>query len=73
MYTVYWISQTERIKKQHGSYDTFEQAMQSIVDWWKENNFHPPYYRIMKHGQSSMVDYGLYDCFYEIVKEDICE
>lgn len=66
MFTVYWLNQTKQIKEQHGSYDTFEQAMQSIKDWWKENDFQPRYYRVIEHGQSFMIDYGLYDCFYEI-------
>lgn len=69
MFTVYWISQTKRLRKQHGSYDTFEQAMQSIKDWWKENDYQPRYYRVIEHGRSFMIDYGLYDCFYEIVYE----
>lgn len=69
MYTVYWISQLEHIKKQHGSYDTYEQAMQSIIDWWEEHDYQPPYYRVMKHGKTAMIDYGLYDCFYEIKHE----
>lgn len=73
MYTVYWVNQFEHIKEQHGSYNTYEQAMQSIIDWWEEIGFHPPYYRVMKHGKSSMVDYGLYDCFYKIEYADTSE
>lgn len=71
MYTVYWISQIKRLKEQRGSYDTFEQAMQSIKDWWKANNYKPRYCRVIEHGHSFMIDYGLCDCFYEIIKEDI--
>ena len=54
MFAVYWVKPQKQIKEYHGSYDTFEQAMQSIRDWWQEN------------GQSFTIDYGLYNCFYEI-------
>ena len=69
MFTVYWVNQTIRVKEQHGSYNTPEQAIQSIKDWWKENDYHPRYYRVIDTGLSLMVDFGLSDCFYEIVKD----
>lgn len=70
MYTVYWVNQLKHIKEQHGSYDTFEQAMQFIKDLWQEHDYQPPYYRVMRYGKSCMVDYGLCDCFYEIEHTD---
>jgi complete genome len=66
MYSVYWVKPQKQIKEYHGSYDTFEQAMQSIRDWWQENDYRPRYYRVIEHGQSFTIDYGLYNCFYEI-------
>lgn len=50
MYSVYWVKPQKQIKEYHGSYDTFEQAMQSIRDWWQENDYRPRYYRVIEHG-----------------------
>lgn len=69
MFTVYWVNQLEHIMQQDGTYDTFEEALQSIKDWWQSSDCKPRYYRVIKCGKSAIVDYGLCDCFYKIVKD----
>lgn len=70
MFTVYWVNQMEHIiEQQDTSYETLEQAVQSIKDWWQSSDCKPRYYRVIDNGKSFIVDYGLCDCFYEIVKD----
>lgn len=70
MFAVYWVKPQKQIKEYHGSYNTFEQAMQSIRDWWHYNGFTPPYYRIMHNPLGITIDYGSHYCFYHITQED---
>jgi len=59
--------QTPEEVKNHGIYRSPEDALDAIYDWWRLNEFKPPYTRVL--GDNDMVvDYGLYDCFY-LIKE----
>lgn len=41
IYTTYWVSQLYGIKKEHGSYETEEEALEGIQAWWEiqEENY----------------------------------
>ena len=46
-YTVHWVTSGE--EKTHGTFDTFDEAMQSILDWWKKHyGLHSAFYQIVK-------------------------
>ena len=66
MYSVYWVRPCQKIKKYHGSFNTVEDAMQSIKDWWDKHDFRPSYYQLTDYGDSVTIDYGQHNCFYEI-------
>lgn len=76
-YQVQWIGKkfdwdkekTIPVKNIHNSYKTFEEAEQSIYDWWKKNSLEPSYVRMWQEGNTTIVDYGLHHCFYHIVKK----
>lgn len=54
--------------KEHGSFDTHEEAMQSIYDWWSKNEFSPPYIRTWLRDNVATVDYGSHYLFYKITE-----
>lgn len=66
-YQVEWMSHTERVHKVHGIYNTFDEAMQSIKDWWNKNDYKPSYiiYHTTEDGLTT-IDYGLHYSFYYI-------
>nr|DAG84851.1 MAG TPA: Protein damX division, peptidoglycan binding domain [Caudoviricetes sp.] len=70
-YTVQWVTSGE--EKTHGTFNTFDEAMQSIFDWWKKHDYKPPYIRQWKSMRDDKeithIDYGLHSAFYQIVKE----
>lgn len=65
-YEVHWISGSQ--DKTHGVFDTLEAAQDSVRDWWKKNNYKPPYIRVIYGDDYVWWDYGLHDAFY-IFKE----
>ncbi len=53
----------------HGTFNTADEAMKSIQDWWKKNNFKPRYVRqMMDENGAIWWDYGLHRAFY-VLKE----
>lgn len=77
-YNVYWVNaelpndpiQNKFIK----SYDTYNEAFQSIKDWWNKNDFYPSLIRFMgdiEEQGTVVIDYGPHFQFYKIVKEEI--
>lgn len=76
-YQVQWIGRSLnkkgtrviQVKNIHNSYKTFEEAEQSIYDWWKKNRYEPPYVRMWKDGNKTIIDYGPHACFYRIVEK----
>ena len=67
-YRVVWEDTTKNKREYHGSYKSYEEALQSIQDWWDKNNFKPVYVRILdyKHDGYVKIDYGNYNYFYYI-------
>lgn len=49
-------------------FDTFDDAIQSIYDWWDKNDYTPNYVRYWKSSKSNMwtIDYGFHHMFYYI-------
>ena len=47
MYQVHWrrYENGEHVDKTHGTFKIIEEEQKSILDWWKQNNFKPPYIR----------------------------
>ena len=45
-YEVHWISGT--IDKTHGVFDTLKAAQDSVIAWWKKNDYEPPYIRVVR-------------------------
>lgn len=70
MYEVHWVKAYGCLgetyeDKQHGAFDTIEEAQQSVRDWWKKNDFRPNYIRqIAKKDGDVWWDYGLHRAFY---------
>lgn len=67
-YQVEWKHHQADIHNKHGVFDTFEEAIDSIYEWWETNNFTPPYIRRWTKDGVTTIDYGLHDMFYYIVE-----
>lgn len=67
-YQVEWKNDRTKEHNKHGVFDTFDEAMDSIYDWWEKNDFKPPYIRRWTEDGITTIDYGLYDMFYYIVE-----
>lgn len=65
-YQVEWKHHQPDIYKIHDVFDTYEEAMDSIYEWWEANNFKPPYTRRWTENGVTTIDYGLHDMFYYI-------
>jgi len=79
-YNVYWINEellNDPIQDEFiGSYNTYEEAFQSIRDWWEKNSFYPNFVRIIgdiEEQGTITIDYGPYFKFYQIKKEEVNE
>lgn len=76
-YNVYWVNAelpNDPSNKFIKSYDTYNEAFQSIKDWWNKNDFYPSLIRFMgdiEEQGTVVIDYGPYFQFYKIVKEEI--
>ena len=70
-YTVKWIGVKDNkdVEETFGTYNTLNEAVESIRDWWKLNNFNPYYTRHWKQNNIYVIDYGCHSCFYHIVEE----
>ena len=66
MYEVHWVGHGQ--DNIHGTFSTLEEAQQSVMDWWKENNYEPPYVRQWTHDNVTIWDYGSHTCFYHFVR-----
>lgn len=54
----------------HGIFATEKDAFESIAMWWNLNDFSPEYVRHWHKDNRMIIDYGLHDCFYYIIKID---
>lgn len=75
LYKLYWESNSEL--KEHGNFNSVEDAYNSINKWWEKNNFTPNYIRLFvgkfkgsKINDTIIIDYGPYYSFYKIKKMD---
>lgn len=51
--------------KHHGTFNSLDEAQQSVRDWWQKNNFKPRYVRQIADGKGRIWwDYGLHSSFY---------
>lgn len=62
-YEVHWVG--NRQDNKHGVFPTLEEAKQSVLNWWKQHDFEPPYIREWKKDNITIWDYGSHTCFYE--------
>lgn len=67
-YQVHWVHEQLGKDETHGEFDTHEQALQSIHDWWNKNDYKPVYVRMWTRNGVSTIDYGFHHMFYKIVE-----
>ncbi|EAF0385101.1 hypothetical protein IQ407_002466 [Listeria monocytogenes] len=65
-YEVHWEHTQTKEYNTHGKYATFEEALQSICDWWELNKYKPHYVRYWTRKGRTIVDYGSHHMFYYI-------
>lgn len=70
-YKVEWDSVYHNEKTIHGTYDTWQEAMDSIHDWWDKNNYIPPMVRYWTKGGVTTIDYGYHYTFYRIREVEV--
>ena len=49
-----------------GTFNTPEECMENIYQWWKDNNFEPGYIRTWYTNNTLVIDYGNHLGFYGI-------
>lgn len=67
-YQVEWKHHQINTHNTHGIFNTFEEAMDSIYEWWEVNNFEPRYVRYWTKDGVTKIDYGFHHMFYYIVE-----
>ena len=67
VYQVIWTN--GKIKHKHGVFASFDEAMQSIRDWWDKNDFTLPYVRQWKKDNITYIDYGSHTMSYQIIEK----
>lgn len=65
-YQVSWENRLTDEINIHGTFEAFQEAFQSIYDWWEKNEFVPPYVRSWSVENRTTVDYGNHHMFYYI-------
>lgn len=65
-YEVHWVHHQLGVDKTHGVFGTLDKAVQSIYDWWTQNNYNPPYVRMWTVDGVTTLDYGFHHMFYKI-------
>lgn len=69
-YEVHWEHTQTKEYNIHGKYATFEEALQSIYDWWELNEYKPHYLRYWTRKGRTIVDYSSHHMFYYIYAID---
>ncbi|EMG27513.1 hypothetical protein LFLEISCH_10759 [Listeria fleischmannii subsp. fleischmannii LU2006-1] len=54
----------------HGTYNSLDEAMESIYEWWELNEFDPPYIRHWTIDGKTTIDYGHHHIFYYIYEQE---
>lgn len=67
-YEIHWMSGS--IDRLHGEFDTLKAAQDSVIAWWKKNDYEPPYVRVIRGDDYVWWDYGLHNAFYVFKKVD---
>lgn len=65
-YEVHWVRYPTQEDKTHGVYNTLEEAIQSVYDWWHLNDYSPIYVRQYTVNGVTALDYGFHSMFYKI-------
>lgn len=65
-YEVHWVHHQLDEDKTHGVFDTLEEAIQSVYDWWNQHDYEPPYVRMWTKDGVTTLDYGFHYMFYKI-------
>ena len=65
-YQVSWENKLTNEINIHGTFETLQDALQSIYDWWDKNEFTPRYIRHWNTGNRATIDYGSQHMFYYI-------
>lgn len=65
-YEVHWVHHQLGVDKTHGVFGTLDKAVQSIYDWWTQNDYNPPYVRMWTVDGVTTLDYGFHHMFYKI-------
>ncbi|WP_459606035.1 hypothetical protein, partial [Bilophila wadsworthia] len=65
-YEVHWVHHQLGVDKTHGVFGTLDKAVQSIYDWWTQNDYNPPYVRMWTVYGVTTLDYGFHHMFYKI-------
>ena len=72
VYTNYWVNRRDKLKKEHGSYPTEEQAIKGIETWWE---IHKEKYKDVKHVRTNTgaleTYYGDDNYYYRIEQRQI--
>lgn len=68
MFEVHWVNHYLNEDKHHGTFNTLEEAQQSVQDWWKKHDFKPFYVRQWTSDNVTIWDYGSHSCFYHFVE-----
>lgn len=65
-YEVHWVHHQLGVDKTHGVFGTVDKAIESIYDWWTQNDYNPPYVRMWTVDGVTTLDYGFHHMFYKI-------
>lgn len=65
-YEVHWVDKFLKEDQTHGVFDTLEEAVQSVYDWWNQHDYEPPYVRMWTKDGVTTLDYGFHYMFYKI-------
>lgn len=65
-YEVHWVHHQLGVDKTHGVFGTLDKAIQSIYDWWTQNDYNPPYVHMWTVDGVTTLDYGFHHMFYKI-------
>lgn len=72
VYTNYWVNKRAKMRKEHGSYETEEEAVQGIKAWWElhQDNYQEVEYTRTNTGALE-ITYGDDNYYYRIEKREI--
>lgn len=65
-YEVHWVHHQLGMDRTHGVFGTLDKAIQSIYDWWTQNEYNPSYVRMWTVDGVTTLDYGFHHMFYKI-------